>query len=155
MSLDPSAVWRPRGVLIAHLAEHRRAVNCLSVAGKDRHNPFFVSASNDGTVKVCVLTCLLPLTFFDELVLFLLERMCTVVLINGSTGLGFGNNICLGWEVVQMPPRRKGPLSSHVVFPLSMTVGLWFFFVGLMIWALSVLLGVGFETSGTRCQFPQ
>ncbi|GMH35843.1 hypothetical protein BSKO_03711 [Bryopsis sp. KO-2023] len=52
MSLDPSAIWRPRGVLLAHLAEHRRAVNRLAVAGKERHNPFFVSASNDGTVKV-------------------------------------------------------------------------------------------------------
>lgn len=52
VSLDPSAVWRPRGVLLAHLAEHRRAVNCMAVAGNERHNPYVVSASNDGTVKV-------------------------------------------------------------------------------------------------------
>lgn len=41
--------WRPRGVLVAHLYEHRKAVNQLAVAANGR---FFVSASNDETVKV-------------------------------------------------------------------------------------------------------
>lgn len=41
--------WRPRGVLAAHLNEHRAAVNRLAVA---RGGTFFASASNDETVKV-------------------------------------------------------------------------------------------------------
>lgn len=44
-----TAEWRPRGVLIAHLQEHRRAVNALAVAPS---NVFFLSASDDGAVKV-------------------------------------------------------------------------------------------------------
>ena len=39
----------PRGLLIAHLSEHRRAVNHLSVSPTGL---FFVSSSNDETVKV-------------------------------------------------------------------------------------------------------
>lgn len=46
MSQSP---WRPQGVLIAHLAEHRQSVNQLAVAG---NGMFFASASNDETVKV-------------------------------------------------------------------------------------------------------
>ncbi|GAB4818761.1 hypothetical protein N2152v2_005807 [Parachlorella kessleri] len=43
------APWQPRGVLMAHLAEHRKAVTRLAVA----HNgAFFASASADETVKV-------------------------------------------------------------------------------------------------------
>ncbi|KAH7447982.1 hypothetical protein KP509_01G130700 [Ceratopteris richardii] len=41
--------WQPRGVLIAHLQEHRRAVNKVAVS---HDNSFFVSASDDGTVKL-------------------------------------------------------------------------------------------------------
>ncbi|KAK9817197.1 hypothetical protein WJX72_010933 [[Myrmecia] bisecta] len=44
-----AAPWHPRGVLIAHLAEHRRAVNQLAVAA---NGSFFASASSDETVKV-------------------------------------------------------------------------------------------------------
>jgi phosphoinositide-3-kinase regulatory subunit 4 len=45
----PDNQWRPRGVLIAHLQEHQRAVNKVVVS---HDNSFFVSASDDGTVKV-------------------------------------------------------------------------------------------------------
>lgn len=41
--------WRPRGVLVAHLQEHRSAVNHLAIS---TDNSFFVSASDDSTVKV-------------------------------------------------------------------------------------------------------
>ncbi|KAL4452504.1 hypothetical protein ABPG75_008166 [Micractinium tetrahymenae] len=41
--------WYPRGVLVAHLAEHKKAVNRLAVAGC---GAFFASASSDETVKV-------------------------------------------------------------------------------------------------------
>lgn len=41
--------WRPRGVLVAHLQEHRSAVNDIAVS---TDNSFFVSASDDSTVKV-------------------------------------------------------------------------------------------------------
>ncbi|KAI5081544.1 hypothetical protein GOP47_0002147 [Adiantum capillus-veneris] len=40
--------WQPRGVLIAHLQEHHRAVNKVSVS---HDNYFFVSASDDGNIK--------------------------------------------------------------------------------------------------------
>lgn len=41
--------WRPRGVLVAHLSEHKRQINRLaSLPG----TPLFVSASEDGTVKL-------------------------------------------------------------------------------------------------------
>lgn len=45
----PDNQWRPRGVLIAHLQEHQRAVNKVAVS---HDNCFFVSASDDGNVKV-------------------------------------------------------------------------------------------------------
>lgn len=45
----PDSGWRPRGVLVAHLQEHRSAVNDISISTD--HN-FFVSASDDSTVKV-------------------------------------------------------------------------------------------------------
>ncbi|KAK1551170.1 hypothetical protein Q3G72_031342 [Acer saccharum] len=45
----PDSGWRPRGVLVAHLQEHRSAVNDIAVSND--HN-VFVSASDDSTVKV-------------------------------------------------------------------------------------------------------
>lgn len=48
-NLASSTLWQPRGVLVAHLAEHRRAVNRIAVS----HNgAFFVTASNDETCKI-------------------------------------------------------------------------------------------------------
>lgn len=41
--------WKPKGVLIANLQEHQRAVNEIAVA---HDSTFFVSGSDDGTVKV-------------------------------------------------------------------------------------------------------
>ncbi|KAL8102489.1 hypothetical protein AgCh_027112 [Apium graveolens] len=43
------AGWRPRGVLVAHLQEHRSAVNDIAISTDQN---FFVSASDDSTVKV-------------------------------------------------------------------------------------------------------
>lgn len=48
-SAGSSAPWRPRGLMVMHLAEHRKAINRLAVAGS---GAFFASASGDGTVKV-------------------------------------------------------------------------------------------------------
>ncbi|KAI3714696.1 hypothetical protein L6452_21655 [Arctium lappa] len=45
----PDSGWRPRGVLVAHLQEHRSAVNDIAVS---MDQSFFVSASDDSTVKV-------------------------------------------------------------------------------------------------------
>ncbi|KAL5572531.1 hypothetical protein UlMin_022128 [Ulmus minor] len=45
----PDSGWRPRGVLVAHLQEHRSAVNDLAIS---TDHSFFVSASDDSTVKV-------------------------------------------------------------------------------------------------------
>jgi len=41
--------WRPRGVLVTHLVEHKKAVNRIAVAG---NGAFFVTASDDETSKV-------------------------------------------------------------------------------------------------------
>ncbi|PIN14329.1 WD40 repeat containing protein kinase [Handroanthus impetiginosus] len=48
-STIPDSGWRPRGVLVAHLQEHRSAVNDISIS-MDQH--LFVSASHDSTVKI-------------------------------------------------------------------------------------------------------
>lgn len=45
----PDSGWRPRGVLVAHLQEHRSAVNDIAVSSD---HSFFVSASDDSTVKI-------------------------------------------------------------------------------------------------------
>lgn len=47
--LASGSTWQPRGILAAHLAEHRRAVNCVAVA---RGGAFFVTASDDETCKI-------------------------------------------------------------------------------------------------------
>lgn len=44
-----AAPWYPRGSLVAHLAEHKKSVTRLAVAGC---GAFFASASADGTVKI-------------------------------------------------------------------------------------------------------
>ncbi|KAL4390760.1 hypothetical protein AHAS_Ahas03G0177300 [Arachis hypogaea] len=41
--------WRPRGVLVAHLQEHSSAVNEIAISND---HSFFVSASDDSTVKI-------------------------------------------------------------------------------------------------------
>ncbi|KAG0353652.1 Serine/threonine-protein kinase [Podila minutissima] len=41
--------WRPKGTLVAHLAEHKAAVNQVCISPD--HN-FFVSCSDDGSVKI-------------------------------------------------------------------------------------------------------
>ncbi|KAL2500940.1 protein kinase family protein/WD-40 repeat family protein [Forsythia ovata] len=48
-STVPDSGWRPRGVLVAHLQEHRSAVNDIYLS-MDQN--FFVSASEDSTVKI-------------------------------------------------------------------------------------------------------
>ncbi|XP_012944552.1 phosphoinositide 3-kinase regulatory subunit 4 [Aplysia californica] len=45
----PADSWRPKGVLVAHLQEHRAAINRLSVSHDHR---LFASCSNDGTVRI-------------------------------------------------------------------------------------------------------
>ncbi|GLU09948.1 hypothetical protein SLE2022_267830 [Rubroshorea leprosula] len=49
VSSIPDSGWRPRGVLVAHLQEHRSAVNDIAISND---HSFFVSASDDSTVKV-------------------------------------------------------------------------------------------------------
>ncbi|KAL0345169.1 UNVERIFIED_CONTAM: Serine/threonine-protein kinase VPS15 [Sesamum radiatum] len=48
-STIPDSGWRPRGVLVAHLQEHRSGVNDISISMDQQ---FFVSASEDSTVKI-------------------------------------------------------------------------------------------------------
>ncbi|KAL2307628.1 hypothetical protein Nmel_000601 [Mimus melanotis] len=48
-SKPPPPGWRPKGLLVAHLHEHKCAVNRIRVS--DEHS-IFATCSNDGTVKV-------------------------------------------------------------------------------------------------------
>lgn len=48
-SRPPPPGWHPKGLLVAHLHEHKAAVNRIRVS--DEHS-VFATASNDGTVKV-------------------------------------------------------------------------------------------------------
>ncbi|XP_036817712.1 phosphoinositide 3-kinase regulatory subunit 4 isoform X1 [Oncorhynchus mykiss] len=48
-SRPPPPGWHPKGLLVAHLHEHKSAVNRIRVS--DEHS-IFATASNDGTVKV-------------------------------------------------------------------------------------------------------
>lgn len=45
----PDSGWRPRGVLVAHLQEHRSSVNDIAIS---TDHSFFVSTSDDSTVKI-------------------------------------------------------------------------------------------------------
>lgn len=45
----PPSNWKPKGLLVAHLQEHRAAINRIQVS---HDHAFFASASNDGTVKL-------------------------------------------------------------------------------------------------------
>ncbi|XP_063054701.1 phosphoinositide 3-kinase regulatory subunit 4 isoform X1 [Engraulis encrasicolus] len=48
-SRPPPPGWHPKGLLVAHLHEHKSAVNRIRVS--DEHS-IFATASNDGTVKI-------------------------------------------------------------------------------------------------------
>ncbi|KFZ55122.1 Phosphoinositide 3-kinase regulatory subunit 4, partial [Antrostomus carolinensis] len=48
-SKPPPPGWRPKGLLVAHLHEHKSAVNRIRVS--DEHS-IFATCSNDGTVKI-------------------------------------------------------------------------------------------------------
>lgn len=48
-SRPPPAGWKPRGLLVAHLHEHRGAVNRVKV---NQDHTYFATCSNDGSVKV-------------------------------------------------------------------------------------------------------
>eukprot|EP01114_Cavostelium_apophysatum_P012831 TRINITY_DN2969_c0_g1_i1.p1 TRINITY_DN2969_c0_g1~~TRINITY_DN2969_c0_g1_i1.p1 ORF type:complete len:516 (-),score=120.65 TRINITY_DN2969_c0_g1_i1:12-1559(-) len=41
--------WQPKGILVAHLHEHKSSINQIQVT---QDNMFFVSGSDDGTVKI-------------------------------------------------------------------------------------------------------
>lgn len=45
----PPSNWKPKGLLVAHLQEHRATINRIQVS---HDHAFFASASNDGTVKL-------------------------------------------------------------------------------------------------------
>ena len=51
-NISSSASWVPRGVLWAHLKEHRSAVNHLATAPTNANVPYFVSCSDDGSCKI-------------------------------------------------------------------------------------------------------
>ncbi|KAF8730110.1 hypothetical protein HU200_017078 [Digitaria exilis] len=48
-AVNPETGWKPRGILVAHLQEHRLSVNDIAVSND---NTFFVTASDDSSVKI-------------------------------------------------------------------------------------------------------
>ncbi|XP_070561673.1 phosphoinositide 3-kinase regulatory subunit 4-like isoform X2 [Ptychodera flava] len=48
-SKPPPPGWKPKGLLVAHLHEHKAAVNRISIS---HDHTLFASCSNDGTVKI-------------------------------------------------------------------------------------------------------
>ena len=46
---DASDLWAPRGVLVAHLLEHRGTVTSIAV---DKDEVFFATGSEDGSCKI-------------------------------------------------------------------------------------------------------
>lgn len=48
LELEPAS-WKPKGILVAYLTEHKSSVNSLSVS---RDNLFLVSGADNGTVKI-------------------------------------------------------------------------------------------------------
>lgn len=80
----PDSGWKPRGVLVAHLQEHRSAVN--DIATSSDHS-FFVSASDDSTVKVWDSRKLEKDISFRSRLTYHLEGsrgMCTTMLRNST-----------------------------------------------------------------------
>ncbi|KAJ9167889.1 hypothetical protein P3X46_019479 [Hevea brasiliensis] len=78
----PDSGWRPRGVLVAHLQEHRSAVNDIAISND---HSLFVSASDDSTVKVWDSRKLEKDISFRSRLTYHLEgsrALCTVMLRN-------------------------------------------------------------------------
>jgi len=48
-AMNLEAGWKPRGILVAHLQEHRSSVNDIAVSND---NTFFVTASDDSSIKI-------------------------------------------------------------------------------------------------------
>ncbi|CAK7337394.1 unnamed protein product [Dovyalis caffra] len=78
----PDSGWKPRGVLVAHLQEHRSAINDVAVSSD---NSVFVSASDDSTIKVWDSRKLEKDISFRSRLTYHLEgsrALCTVMLHN-------------------------------------------------------------------------
>ncbi|CAA3026652.1 probable serine threonine- kinase vps15 isoform X1 [Olea europaea subsp. europaea] len=90
-STIPDSGWRPRGVLVAHLQEHRFAVNDISIS---MDHSFFVSASEDSTVKVWDSKKLEKDISFRSRLTYSLggSRALCVTVLQGSTQIVVGTN---------------------------------------------------------------
>lgn len=73
--------FAPRGVLVAHMAEHQHAVNSLSVS-HSRCN-WFASASSDGTVKLW--GCAKEGVHIDKVCMCTVMRVCCADCVHGRT----------------------------------------------------------------------
>lgn len=84
LSTIPDSGWRPRGVLVAHLQEHRSAVNDIAVS---TDQSFFVTASDDSTVKLWDSRKLEKDISFRSKLTYSLEgnrALCTIMLRNSA-----------------------------------------------------------------------
>lgn len=85
----PDGGWKPRGVLVAHLQEHRSAVNEIAVSSDQS---FFASASDDSTVKIWDPRRLEKDISFRSRLTYPLEgsRALCATMIHGSTQVAVG-----------------------------------------------------------------
>ncbi|KAK6151856.1 hypothetical protein DH2020_014491 [Rehmannia glutinosa] len=90
-STIPDSGWRPRGVLVAHLQEHRSAVNDISISMDQQ---FFVSASEDSTVKIWDCKKLEKDISFRSRLTYSLggSRAMSVAVLQGSTQIVVGSS---------------------------------------------------------------
>ncbi|KAL4563875.1 hypothetical protein LXL04_027923 [Taraxacum kok-saghyz] len=87
----PDSGWRPRGVLVAHLQEHRSAVNDIAIS---TDNSFFVTASDDSTVKVWDSRKLEKDISFRSRLTYCLEgsRALCATMLHGSAQVAVGSS---------------------------------------------------------------
>lgn len=86
----PDSGWRPRGVLVAHLQEHRSAVNDIAISAD---HSFFVSASDDSTVKIWDSRKLeKDISFRSKLTYHLDSRVLSATMLPGSAQVIVGGS---------------------------------------------------------------
>uniref|UniRef100_G3T4E6 non-specific serine/threonine protein kinase n=1 Tax=Loxodonta africana TaxID=9785 RepID=G3T4E6_LOXAF len=121
-SKPPPPGWRPKGLLVAHLHEHKSAVNRIRVS--DEHS-LFATCSNDGTVKIWNSQKMEGKTTTTRSILTYSRiggRVKTLTFCQGSHYLAIASDNgavqLLGIEASKLPKSPKiHPLQSRILDP--------------------------------------
>uniref|UniRef100_A0A8C0WKK3 non-specific serine/threonine protein kinase n=1 Tax=Castor canadensis TaxID=51338 RepID=A0A8C0WKK3_CASCN len=121
-SRPPPPGWRPKGLLVAHLHEHKSAVNRIRVS--DEHS-LFATCSNDGTVKIWNSQKMEGKTTTTRSILTYSRiggRVKTLTFCQGSHYLAIASDNgavqLLGIEASKLPKSPKiHPLQSRILDP--------------------------------------